>query len=268
MGHPVKQSHVTSSIPSVPITTERPVPEDLDSVLPNPGQPRANYTEDREHPREGTVTNAPDKSVLHQHMEFWDRDGDGTVWPTDTFRGFKDLGFPWIICFLAVPIIHGTFSYWTLDSWIPHLGFPIRLKRAHKTKHGSDSETFDTEGRFVPEKFEEVFSKYDQGQKGGLSLKDINSVVKGNANVMDFVGQFAEWLEWNVSYYLAAVDIPEHGKLLLKEDARGIIDGSLFAKIAREIKQGRLKRTSIFRAGLSPRVPAAGGAEHAVRKEQ
>jgi len=74
---------------------------------------------------------------------------------------------------------------------------------------------------------------------------------------MDFFGQIAAWLEWNVSYYMAAVDTPEHGKLLLKEDARGIIDGTLFHKMAREIKAGRLKRTSIFSAGLSPRVPAA-----------
>ena len=93
-----------------------------------------------------------------------------------------------------MPIIHGTFSYWTLDSWIPHLGFPIRFKNAHKTKHGSDSEIFDTEGRFVPEKFEEMFSKYDEGGKGGFSLKDINRMVKGKKANLAKLRRISYWV--------------------------------------------------------------------------
>jgi hypothetical protein len=39
------------------------------------------------------------------------------------------------------------------------------------------TQTFDNEGRFVPEKFEELFSKYDRDNKGGLSWRDIQEMV-------------------------------------------------------------------------------------------
>lgn len=109
----------------------------------------------------------------------------------------------------------------------------------------------------MPEKFEEIFTKYDKDRKGGLSLKDIQSMVRGNRNIMDPTGWIAEWLEWNVSYYVFAKETTQ-GKLLLKDDAREIIDGTAFFKIAREIKEGRLVRTSMFKGGLD-RAPA--GAE-------
>ena len=36
---------------------------------------------------------------------------------------------------------------------------------------GSDSGVFDTEGRYVPQRFEELMSKYDKDNKGGLTYK-------------------------------------------------------------------------------------------------
>lgn len=240
--------------------------QNLDEVIKNPGAPRANLTVDAEHPH-GSYTPPSDMTVLQQHFAFFDPDADGVIWPADTYNSFRALGFNQLLSFVAILVIHGTFAYWSGDSWLPHPGFPIKLKNAHKTKHGSDSETYDTEGRFVPEKFEEVWSKYDKQKKGALTLKEIQHMIKGNANIMDPVGWTAEWLEWNVSYYLAAKDTPR-GKVLTKDDARGIIDGTLFFKMAREIKEGRLKRVSMFQAGLVPATQVPSKTVAAKKKDE
>jgi peroxygenase len=60
--------------------------------------------------------------------------------------------------------------------WIPHPLFPIYLDRVHRTKHGSDTGVYDHEGRFIPFAFEEIFSKFDRDNKGGLSWNDIQEV--------------------------------------------------------------------------------------------
>jgi peroxygenase len=36
--------------------------------------------------------------------------------------------------------------------------------------------------------FEELFSKYDRGNKGGLDWRDINDMIQGNMNIMDPAG--------------------------------------------------------------------------------
>jgi len=37
-------------------------------------------------------------------------DGDGVIYPWDTYNGFRKLGFGWIVSALAPVVIHGTFS--------------------------------------------------------------------------------------------------------------------------------------------------------------
>lgn len=179
-----------------------------------------------------------------QHVAFWDRDSDGIMWPTDTYVGFRKLGFNVFISALAVPVIHGTFSWWTQDAWMPDPFFRIQLKNIHRGKHGSDSETYDTEGRFVPQKFEEIFSKYDHGNKGGLTLSEVNEMVRGNRNIADPNGWVAGWLEWNTTFYMIAKDTPQ-GRLLLKEDMRAVIDGTIFYTYAKEVEAGRLKQKQL-----------------------
>jgi peroxygenase len=58
------------------------------------------------------------------------------------------LGFSLAFSGIAVGIIHGGFAYPTQKSWIPILGNPlfnVYVDTLNKAKHGSDSETYDTE---------------------------------------------------------------------------------------------------------------------------
>lgn len=126
--------------------------------------------------------------MLQQHIAFFDRDSDGIIWPLDTLSGFHRLGYNIIFCVLAVFIIHANFSYPTVSGWLPDPFFRIYAARIHKDKHGSDSGTYDTEGRFVPQKFEDIFSKYASGDKQGITLPEVFNYMKGQRVVLDPFG--------------------------------------------------------------------------------
>jgi peroxygenase len=90
--------------------------------------------------------------VLEQHVNFWDRDNDGQIYPLDTFRGFRDLGCVYLVAFRAFRtdgfpcrynllwsifgmfIIHINFSFPTWPSWAPDPYFRIHIKNIHHTK--------------------------------------------------------------------------------------------------------------------------------------
>ena len=125
--------------------------------------------------------------VLQKHCDFFDADGNGIIWPTDTFGGFYKLGFGILLSLLAVLIIHANFSYPTLLTRFPDPFFRVYVTSIHKAKHGSDSGTYDTEGRFVPQKFEDMFSKYAEG-KDCLNLWDVSKLLKGQRLISDPIG--------------------------------------------------------------------------------
>lgn len=95
----------------------------------------------------------------------------------------RRIGFGRAISFGAVLVIHGTFSMPTWPNALPRLNFPIFIGRMHRTVHGSDSRVLDSEGRFVPQRFEDMFAKYDTGGKGGLNWDDIQDMVYANMDV-------------------------------------------------------------------------------------
>lgn len=125
--------------------------------------------------------------MLQQHCDFFDRDHDGIIWPSDTFWGFHALGFNFVLSALALLIIHINFSYPTVTGLLPDPLFRIYLQNIHKDKHGSDTGAYDNEGRFLPQKFEDVFSKYNEGQDY-LTIWNIWDLLKGQRLVADPVG--------------------------------------------------------------------------------
>lgn len=232
-----KDGDIVVSIAEAPITVKHPAPEGLENYIPSPSTPRANSSASKEKPEGNPLPK--DKSVLQNHVAFWDRDGDGKIFPGDTYAGFRAIGFNVVVSALAVPFIHGSFSLPSWPSpWPPHLGFPIFVSGIHRTKHGSDSETYDTEGRFVPDKFEAIFSKFDRDNKGGLNWDDIELMIQQNRNIGDAVGQTAERLEWWATHLL----LKNERGVLTKDRILGVIDGSIWEQLAAEVRaKGKLQ---------------------------
>jgi peroxygenase len=162
------------------------------------------------------------------------------LWPQDTYVGFHRLGFNILLSLLAVFIIHGNFSYPTAPSIFPDPFFRIYLSQIHKDKHGSDTGTYDTEGRFVPQNFENIFAKY-AGGRDYLTLWDVWEVMKGQRCIADPIGWGGAFFEWVATYLMLW---PSDGRMM-KEDVRGVYDGSIFYTLAerreRREKRGRKK---------------------------
>lgn len=133
--------------------------------------------------------------VVQQHVEYWDTDHDGIIWPQDTYIGCRKWGWSLPLAALATFIINFNLSYATLPGFLPDPFFRIHVNKIYKDKHGSDSMTYDNEGRFKPQNFEDIFAKYDRGDKGGLDIWDLLRFWKGQRMVFDFFGWSATLLE-------------------------------------------------------------------------
>ncbi|KAH6607549.1 hypothetical protein Trco_003862 [Trichoderma cornu-damae] len=228
---------VTSHIQDAPVTLRRkPFVQPAGDVrLSHIGTPRANLAATYEHP-EGTQASNwarehQKQTVLQQHCDFFDQDKDGIIWPLDTFRGLRALGFNLLLCLLSVLIIHVSFSYPTVSGRLPDPFFRIYLENIHRDKHGSDSGTYDNEGRFVPQKFEDMFSKY-ASDKDYLTVRDMWDMLRGQRLLADPFGWGGAMFEWLATYVLLW---PEDGRMK-KEHIRKLYDGSLFYEMAKERK--------------------------------
>ncbi|TID27543.1 Caleosin domain-containing protein [Venturia nashicola] len=225
----VPQTKEIDLIPEAPVTVKRksyiPGPNDL---LTDAGAPRATIAASKESPN-GTVeggwaANHQHQTVLQQHVSYWDTDNDGIISPLDTYLGVRAWGWSKFLALVVVLIIHPPFSYPTVPGLLPDPYFRIYLRNIHKDKHGSSTMTYDTEGRFRPQIFEDIFAKYDHGEKGGLDLWDVLRMMSGYRLLMDTFGLSAVAFEWLATYLLLW---PEDG-VMKKDEIRRVYDGSIF----------------------------------------
>lgn len=213
-----------------PITAQRRLNIHLQEQMPSPYLARALEAVDPEHINGSTDHNHNDMSVLQQHVAFFDKDNDGIIYPTDFYKGLRAIGFSVLASLFIAVVTHLGFSYCTLPGWIPSLKFPIYVENIHRAKHGSDTESYDTEGRFDPARFDAIFSKYAKKHPDKLTFWEIQGMLKANRNLNDTFGWSAAQIEW-VSLYVIAKN---KDGLLEKETIRRVYDGSLFEALAKQ----------------------------------
>ncbi|KAL2256688.1 hypothetical protein VTK26DRAFT_1304 [Humicola hyalothermophila] len=227
-----------TAVRKCPVTSERNQASDAEAFITKPAIARANLAVSAAAP-DGSPESRnqfKDYTVLQQHVLFWDRDSDGVITPWDTYVGFRDLGFSIVFSLLVVLVVNINFSYPTrlAVSYWPDPWFRVWVGGIHKAKHGSDSGTYDREGRFVPQAFEDMFSKWDTSRSGSLSAGELWNMIRGNRLAADPYGWGAAFFEFGTTWLLVQKD--GH---VSKEDLRQIYDGTIFWKIKEAREQGK-----------------------------
>ncbi|KAJ4961328.1 hypothetical protein NE237_021238 [Protea cynaroides] len=176
------------------------------------------------------VVDNADLTPLQKHAAFFDRNKDGLIYPWETFKGFRAIGAGIPLSAIASVFINVSLSGKTRPEGKFSPSFPIEVKNISKGKHGSDSGVYDTEGRFVPAKFEEIFRKHAHTNPNALTSKELSELLKDNRIPKDFKGWLGAWTEWKALYLLCS----DKDGFLQKDTIRGVYDGSLFEKMEKE----------------------------------
>eukprot|EP00261_Vitis_vinifera_P021407 XP_010652627.1 PREDICTED: probable peroxygenase 4 isoform X1 [Vitis vinifera] len=178
-----------------------------------------------------------DLSALQKHVAFFDQNKDGTVYPWETYRGFRAIGCGIFLSAGSAFLINLALSRKTRPGKFPSLLLPIEIKNIHMAKHGSDSGVYDSEGRFVPSKFEEIFTKHAGANSNALTSDELLAMLKYNRVPKDYSGWLASWTEWKILYFLCK----DKNGLLHKETIRAVYDGSLFERMQEHRASARKK---------------------------
>ncbi|KAF8109977.1 hypothetical protein N665_0089s0095 [Sinapis alba] len=169
-------------------------------------------------------------NALEKHVAFFDRNGDGIIYPWETYQGFRALGAGRLLSAFAGLFINMGLSQKTRPGMGFSLLFPIEVKNSRFGIHGSHTDAYDKNGRFVESKFEEIFDKHARTHRNALTYKEVLGLLKTNRDPKDFGGWISAYAEWKILYELCK----DKDGLLSREAVKGAYDGSIFRKLEKE----------------------------------
>lgn len=167
-------------------------------------------------------------TALYKHASFFDRDGDGVVSFSETYGAFRALGFGFGLSSVSAALINGALGSKCRPQNATSSKLDIYIEDIQNGKHGSDSGAYDAEGRFVPEKFEEIFAKHAKTVPDALTSDEIDQLLQANREPGDYSGWAGAEAEWKTLYSLGK----DKDGLLRKDVARSVYDGTLFHMLA------------------------------------
>ncbi|KAI0119742.1 Caleosin related protein-domain-containing protein [Daldinia grandis] len=212
----VLEKSETGSIASNDIPPIRAIPWDL---------PHQTGTSDA-----STVTYEP-AHILRQNAEYFDADQDGVIWPGDTYKGYRKLGWGITYSCLVASILHSVLSYPTRDNYTPDLLLRIHCDSNSHGKRTIGNASYDEKGQVKDNQVcANILAKYDKSNKGGMDIRDILRFWKDQRSVSTSYGWSLTVLEW-LALYLA---LRQHSGIVGGEDIRTAFDGSALFKRCEE----------------------------------
>ncbi|XP_044436298.1 probable peroxygenase 5 [Triticum aestivum] len=191
----------------------------------------------KEEPSMADVYSGHELTPLQKHAAFFDQNRDDIIYPSETYQGLHAIGCGVVVSTAGAVFINGLHAAKTVPANVkpPAFKFPIYVKTIQQGKHGSDTDVYDTNGRFVPEKFEEIFKKHAHTRPDALTSKELGEMLKANRDPKDFKGRVGAFGEWRLLYFLCK----DKEGFLHKETMKAVYDGSVFEKLEREKKQAK-----------------------------
>ncbi|MBM3461215.1 MAG: hypothetical protein FJX76_03845 [Armatimonadetes bacterium] len=173
------------------------------------------------------------RTALQKHVDYFDADGDGQIPISETYNGLRALGLGRARATLAATLINTIMGPATSSSWLSPT--TIDIDNIHLGVHGSDSGVYDDAGNFVPEKFEEMFPRFDTNQDNALSGDELNAMRAANETDS---GSVAAKAEFDMLLRLAGQDqLTSDGhviRVMTRERMAQLYDGTLFHNLAAE----------------------------------